>query len=115
MGKLSTSALREGCGLPRHALARQAAHCALGSGPSFTCNFPKFSPRRSPMKARGAWARPSTMSSLYLRRPERTHFQMRHSLADQKDRSYRRGSDDEPDVAPIWRMAGAVLPAKSET
>src|SRR5690606_2825003 len=47
---------------------------AQGSGPSFTCSLPKFSPRRRPMKARGtAPMPPSTMCSLYLMRPERTH------------------------------------------
>src|SRR5262245_13469668 len=58
----------------REVCTLRVGYLAVGSGPSFTCRLPKFSPLRRPMKAAGAFSMPpSTMSSLYLMRPERTH------------------------------------------
>ena len=51
---------------------RNSAHVGSPSGETRTITLPKFSPRKSPIKARGAFSRPSTMSSRYLMRPSRT-------------------------------------------
>src|SRR5581483_11508454 len=43
------------------------------SGATRTSILPKFSPRSSPIRARGAFSRPSTTSSRYRTRPSRSH------------------------------------------
>src|SRR5512135_1328541 len=45
----------------------------VGSSPTRARSLPKFSPRNRPRKARGAFSRPSTMSSLYLIFPSLSH------------------------------------------
>src|SRR5262249_908004 len=76
----------------RRAISRAPAcpQPLAGSGPSLTCSLPKFSPRSRPMKARGAFSMPSTISSLNLMRSVRTQ-------------------------SAICRSAAGHLPAKSET
>src|ERR1022692_3372776 len=45
---------------------------AVGSGPTRTMSLPVFSPVKSMLSARGAWARPSTMWSRQWMRPSPT-------------------------------------------
>ena len=62
------------CGSTGKQLKRQRLHQRLIlGGETRTITLPKFSPRNSPIKARGAFSRPSTMSSRYLMRPSRTN------------------------------------------
>ena len=51
---------------------RTGCHPAEPSAVTRTITLPKFSPRKSPIKARGAFSNPSTISSRYLIRPSRT-------------------------------------------
>ena len=76
---LSSAVIRDAIAIGRSAAgtspggsARSSCPQGRSSAATRTITLPKFSPRRSPIRARGAFSRPSTMCSRYLIRPSRT-------------------------------------------
>jgi hypothetical protein len=68
-GALQTNALKQ-ASVTLAATTNPTSHEEAGT--TCTRSFPKFSPRRRPIRARGAFSSPSTTSSRYLIRPSPT-------------------------------------------